>query len=199
MACSGRWLPPPPLGSNKWCDTSRNVCAVAELAQLPHPIKNACHVWGEYFRFLVMAGPSGSSEVNTSMSFDKHASHPHAHTHTPRSGVIHHCYWWVHQGAHYPPTPVKLESTYMLLLRLTLEVIVAGAETLILPNDSHSSPGYVFTCGILCASFSKTFCSISPPPPRHFHRDLIKTTFTHSLSSHDCSLSMFTLCNEVSE
>ncbi len=48
-------------------------------AELLSPIKDACHVWVVCSCFLVMPGPSGSSQVNKSMSFDKHASHPHAH------------------------------------------------------------------------------------------------------------------------
>ena len=48
-------------------------------AALLSRIKDACRVWVVCLCFLVMPGPSGSSQVNKSMSFDKHASHPHAH------------------------------------------------------------------------------------------------------------------------
>lgn len=197
MARSGL---PPPSRSNKWCDTSRNVCS-GRAGTTASSNKKCMPCLG---RVLPFSGDGWALWIIRSKhkhEFWQRRFTPACTRTPPRSGVIHqsHRYWCVHQGAHYPPTSVKLESTYMLLLRLTLEVIVLVRKFSFLPNDSHSSPGYVFTCGILCASFSKTFCSISPPPPRHFHRDLIKTTFTHSLSSHDCSLSMFSLCNEVSE
>lgn len=48
-------------------------------AELLSPIKDACHVCVVCFCLLLMPGPSGSSQVNKSMSFDKHASHPRAY------------------------------------------------------------------------------------------------------------------------
>lgn len=71
-------LDPPPIKQMVW-RIQRCVCAVAERAQLPHPVKYACSVWVAYFCFLVMPGLSGSSEVNKTVSFDKHPSHPRAH------------------------------------------------------------------------------------------------------------------------
>lgn len=48
-------------------------------AELLSPIKDACHVCVVCFCLLLMPEPSGSSQVNKSMSFDKHASHPRAY------------------------------------------------------------------------------------------------------------------------
>lgn len=54
-------------------------CLPLCLPELLSPIKDACHVWMVCVCSLVMPGPSGSSQVNKRMSFDKYTSHPHAH------------------------------------------------------------------------------------------------------------------------
>lgn len=181
-----------PPGSNKRCGTSKTVCAAAELARLPHPIKNACHVWVECVCFLVPAGPPGSSEGSTSMSFDKNASHPRARTHSqercdsPELPLL---------GAHHPPTPEYLESASVHWLRLMLGVTGLVVKFSFLPNDSHSTPGYVFSCGILCLF-------LFHPPLLLLLAVSIVTSLRQHLHTREHLVSVpspCSLCNEVSE
>lgn len=197
-----------PPSSNKWCDAFRDVCAVAGLAQLPHPVKYACSVWVVCFCFLVMAGPSGSTEVNKTMSFDKHASHPHAHA---LPGAV----WFIRVnviGVWKPPT--RLNPFTGLHIHTQTHLCSCTPACAL---AAHSCKAWNYSCGWwhslfftkwltlntwlilhllypVCLFFGKhSVPSAAAPPPRCLRRGLIKTTFTCPLSSHACSLSMFSL------
>lgn len=78
-----------PPWSNKWCDAFRDVCvrAVAELAQLPHPIKYGCSVWavflfsGDVWALWIIRSKQDHEFWRTRVT--------PACTRPPRSGVIH--------------------------------------------------------------------------------------------------------------
>lgn len=163
-----------PPWSNKWCDAFRDVCAVAELAQLPHPIKYACSVWVVCCCFLVMAGPSGSTEVNKTMSFDKHTSHPHARA---LPGAV--WFFRVNVPGVWKP-PMRL-NPFTGLHILTQTHLCCCTPACALP--AHSCKAWNYWCGwwhslfqqmthtqhlvnsslvVSCVPlFGKTFCSIS--------------------------------------
>lgn len=144
-----------PPWSNKRCDTFGDVCTVAELEQLPLPIKYACCVWVAYFCFLVMAGPYGSSEVNKTMSSDKCASRLHAHA---LPGVV----WYISgnvtdvwkplmrlnpfTGLHIhtqTDTPMLMHTSVRITLPLlwSWNLLMLVVVFFFSPNDLHSTPG----------------------------------------------------------
>lgn len=176
------------------------------------------------FCLPVMPGPSGSSQINKSMSFDKHASHPHAH-------VLPGAVWFIrvkvtdvwkapdetqplHEPAHRQHTHRHMHTRLCITCPLPLPklesslFVFAHAHTrssrcffrwqCVYHQPTHTAPGYSITCGTpLISKLTDTQCSPPPPPPPHHSKhDLIKTTLTLLLSSHLCSLP---LCNEVSE
>lgn len=147
---------------------------MVELAQLPHPIKYACSVWVVCFCFLVMAGPSGSTEVNKTMSFDKHASHPHAHA---LPGAV----WFIRVnviGVWKPPT--RLNPFTGLHIHTQTHLCSCTPACAL---AAHSCKAWNYSCGwwhslfyqmthtqhlvnsslvVSCVPlFRKTFCSIS--------------------------------------
>lgn len=150
MACSGRWLTPL---IKQMAHTFRDVRAVVQLAQLPHAIKYACSVWLVYFCFLVMAGPSGSSEVNKTMSFDKHTLQPHAHTlpgacDSSASTFLVFESPWRDATIYSPPhihtrTLILMHASVCIIRPLlqSLKLLVLVVTFSLSPNDSHSTPG----------------------------------------------------------
>lgn len=181
-------------------------------------IKIACSVCVMYLCFVVMAGHSGSSEVNKSMSFDKHVSHPHAH-------VLPGAVWFIRVNITGVWKPLMRPNPFTGLLTNTPHTetrinhplfhtwkyptciccVSHWDQSLFLfPTESRLAPGYSLTCGTLLVFFflsHTVFFSFSKSPHHchYFSRDLIKTTFTRLQSSHDSLLPLCSLSNEVSE
>lgn len=186
------------------------VCAVAELAQLPHPIKYACSVWAVCFFYSGEGWALWIIRSKQEHEFWRTRVTP-ACTRAPRSGVIHQSQrsWclkapdetqthlqastYTHTQTHlcsctpacthYPPTPAKLETTR------------AGGDILFFAKWLTLNTWLILHLWYpVCLFFGRhSVPSATTPPPRCLCRGLIKTTFTRPLSSHDCSLSMFSL------
>lgn len=178
-------------------------------AELLSPIKDACHVWAVCF--LVMPGPSGSSQVNKSMSFDKHASHPHAH-------VLPGAVWFIRVNVTDVWKPPMRPSPFLGLLadsirthkQMHTRVFLKLESTLLALADAHTRSSRRI-CWWQCVYHQPTHAQhmvipthVAPylfketkththtqsfcPPRHHFKHDLIKTTLTRLLSSHLISL-----------
>lgn len=112
------------------------------------------------------------------------------------------------------PLPLKLERTLLALARVHTGSSRRGSRDIVSFATNQlttPAPGYSITCGdTQLVSKREThaqcfFLPKQPPPPNppdHFNGDLIKTTFTRLLSSHDfhpsvCSLSVMKSVNNV--
>lgn len=159
--------------------------------ELLSPIKDACHVCVVRFCLLLMPGPSGSSQVNKSMSFDKHASHPRAYVlpgardsseltllmfESPRwdpASLISRLADSIHTHALTAHTGNSLFFLSFFFFLVT--VFTASKHT-------HSTWLFHHMWHPACIrTHSRTQAA---PPPCHFKLDLIKTTLTRLLSSH---------------
>lgn len=160
-------------------------------AELLSPIKDACHVCMVCFCLLLMPGPSGSSQVNKSMSFDKHASHPRAYV-LPGARDSSELTLLMFESPRWDPAS--------LISRLADSIHTHSYCShreqplfflLFFPGDcvyceqthTHTAPGYSITCGTPHTS-EHTVAHKQLPLPCHFKLDLIKTTLTRLLSSH---------------
>lgn len=129
------------------------VCAVAELAQLPHPIKYACSVWavflfsGDVWALWIIRSKQDHEFWRTRVT--------PACTRAPRSGVIHQSQRCrclkapdETQPIYRPPrthtdTPMLMHTSVHItrpLLR-SLKLLVRVVTFSFSPNDSHSTPG----------------------------------------------------------
>lgn len=160
-------------------------------AELLSPIKDACHVCVVCFCLLLMPGPSGSSQVNKSMSFDKHASHPRAYV-LPGVRDSSELTLLMFESPRWDP------ASLISRLADSIHTHTLTAHTgnslfffffffswwlCLLRANTHTAPGYSITCGTPHAS-EHTVAHKQPPLPCHFKLDLIKTTLTRLLSSH---------------
>lgn len=182
-------------------------------------IKIACSVCVMYLCFVLMPGRSGSSEVNKSMSFDKHVSHPHAH-------VLPGAVWFIRvnvTGVWKPlmrPNPFTglLTNTPHTQTRINHPLFQTWKYPTCICWVSHwdqslcgdivfvpnwITPGTWLFYHMLVFFKSRCFgffsFSKSPHHCHYFSRDLIKTTFTRLQSSHDSLPPLCSLSNEAGE
>lgn len=162
-------------------------------AELLSPIKDACHVCVVCFCLLLMPGPSGSSQVNKSMSFDKHASHPRAYV-LPGVRDSSELTLLMFESPRWDPASLisrVADSIHTHNLTAHTGNSLFFFFFFFFPGDcvyceqthTHTAPGYSITCGTPHAS-EHTVAHKQPPLPCHFKLDLIKTTLTRLLSSH---------------
>lgn len=161
-------------------------------AELLSPIKDACHVCVVCFCLLLMPGPSGSSQVNKSMSFDKHASHPRAYV-LPGARDSSELTLLMFESPRWDPASLisRLADSIHTHSYCSHREQPLFFFLLFFPGDcvyceqthTHTAPGYSITCGTPHAS-EHTVAHKQLPLPCHFKLDLIKTTLTRLLSSH---------------
>lgn len=161
-------------------------------AELLSPIKDACHVCVVCFCLLLMPGPSGSSQVNKSMSFDKHASHPRAYV-LPGARDSSELTLLMFESPRWDPASLisRLADSIHTHSYCSHREQPLFFFRLFFPGDcvyceqthTHTAPGYSITCGTPHAS-EHTVAHKQLPLPCHFKLDLIKTTLTRLLSSH---------------
>lgn len=141
-------------------------------AELLSPIKDACHVCVVCFCLLLMPGPSGSSQVNKSMSFDKHASHPRAYV-LPGAHDSSELTLLMFESPRWDPASLisrLADSIHTHTLLLLTPGTASFFISLVFPGDcvyceqTHTVPGYSITCGTPHAS-EHTVAHKQPPPP----------------------------------
>lgn len=158
------------------------VLTVVE-AELLSPIKDACHVCVVCFCLLLMPGPSGSSQVNKSMSFDKHASHPRAYV-LPGARDSSELTLLMFESPRWDPASLisrladsihtqsycshREQPLFFFFFFFLVTVFTASKHT-------HTAPGYSITCGTPHAS-EHTVAHKQPP--------LLVTSSSTSLRQH---------------
>lgn len=122
-------------------------------AELLSPIKDACHVCVVCFCLPVMPGPSGSSQVNKSMSFDKHASHPRAYV-LPGARDSSELTLLMFESPRWDPASLISRLADSAHIH-TVSLLTLGAASFfffswwqcVYRKQTHTAPGYSITCG----------------------------------------------------